>query len=151
MTIPLVILALLSIVGGFHFFAHVFLPLPSHGNANSTTVAALAFTAMLAGSAVGFVLYKGRESEPLNVTALRRRLYFDEFYDWLIKQTQTRLSRISAFIDRWIIDLGAVRGVSGATWGFGAVLRLLQVGNLQAYAFLFGLGIIGLLYFTIFR
>jgi hypothetical protein len=30
-------------------------------------------------------------------------------------------------------------------------LRLFQVGNLQAYAFLFGLGIIGLLYFTIFR
>ena len=40
---------------------------------------------------------------------------------------------------------------SGATWGFGSLLRLFQVGNLQAYAFLFGLGIVGLIYFTVFR
>jgi NADH-quinone oxidoreductase subunit L len=61
------------------------------------------------------------------------------------------LARITAFIDRWIIDAGAVRGISGGTWGLGAVLRLLQVGNLQAYAFLFGLGIVFLIYLTIFR
>ena len=42
-------------------------------------------------------------------------------------------------------------GRAAATWGFGSLLRLLQVGNLQAYSFLFGLGIVGLIYFTIFR
>ncbi len=47
--------------------------------------------------------------------------------------------------------LGLIRGASGATWGFGSLLRLLQVGNLQAYSFLFGLGIVGLIYFTLFR
>jgi hypothetical protein len=31
------------------------------------------------------------------------------------------------------------------------LLRLFQVGNLQAYAFLFGLGIVGLIYITVFR
>jgi NADH-quinone oxidoreductase subunit L len=41
--------------------------------------------------------------------------------------------------------------LSGGSWGGGFLLRLLQVGNLQAYAFLFGLGIIGLIYFTVFR
>ena len=35
--------------------------------------------------------------------------------------------------------------------GIGSLLRLVQVGNLQAYAFLFGLGIVGLIYFTVFR
>ena len=45
----------------------------------------------------------------------------------------------------------APSGAGGATWGFGSLLRLLQVGNLQAYAFLFGLGIVGLIYFTLFR
>ena len=59
--------------------------------------------------------------------------------------------RYSAFIDRWILDVGLVRGTSGAAWGFGSLLRLLQVGNLQAYSFLFGLGIVGLIYFTLFR
>jgi len=41
--------------------------------------------------------------------------------------------------------------VSGGTFGFGSLLRLLQVGNLQAYVFLFGLGIVALIYFVIFR
>jgi NADH-quinone oxidoreductase subunit L len=58
---------------------------------------------------------------------------------------------VAAFIDRWIIDAGAVGGSSRGVWGIGAVLRLIQVGNLQAYAFLFGLGVIALIYFAIFR
>ena len=62
-----------------------------------------------------------------------------------------RVASLSAFIDRWILDAGVIRGASGATWGFGSLLRLLQVGNLQAYSFLFGLGIVGLIYFTLFR
>ena len=57
---------------------------------------------------------------------------------------------LAAFFDRWIVDAGGVRGASSATWGVGALLRLLQVGNLQAYSFLFGLGIVGLIYFTVF-
>jgi NADH-quinone oxidoreductase subunit L len=61
------------------------------------------------------------------------------------------MAALTAFIDRWILDVGFVRGASTATWGLGSLLRLLQVGNLQAYSFLFGLGIVGLIYFTIFR
>jgi NADH-quinone oxidoreductase subunit L len=60
------------------------------------------------------------------------------------------LARVAALIDRWIIDAGAVRGTGSAAFGFGSLLRLFQVGNLQAYAFLFGLGIVALIYFTIF-
>jgi NADH-quinone oxidoreductase subunit L len=58
---------------------------------------------------------------------------------------------VSAFVDRWIIDAGAVGGGSRGAWGIGALLRLVQVGNLQAYAFLFGLGIVALIYFAVFR
>ncbi|PYI43641.1 MAG: NADH-quinone oxidoreductase subunit L, partial [Verrucomicrobia bacterium] len=61
------------------------------------------------------------------------------------------LARIAAFIDRWVIDATVVRGSSGATWSFGALLRLMQVGNLQAYAFIFGLGIVWIIYFALFR
>ncbi len=82
---------------------------------------------------------------------MRRRFYIDEFYGWLIGVTQELLASIFAFLDRWIIDAGGVRGISGATWGLGSLLRLFQVGNLQAYSFLFGLGIVGLIYFTVFR
>ena len=69
----------------------------------------------------------------------------------LIRSTQGLLASLSAFFDRWILDGAIVRGLSGGTWGSGFLLRLLQVGNLQAYGFLFGLGIIGLIYFTVFH
>jgi NADH-quinone oxidoreductase subunit L len=106
---------------------------------------------MLLGVLLGIVLYRSREADPLNIAVLRRKFYFDELYTWVIRNTQDLLARISGFVDRWILDAGAVRGASSGTWSAGALLRLLQVGNLQAYAFLFGLGIVGLIYFTIFR
>ena len=96
-------------------------------------------------------LPRSRQNEPINVGALRHKFYFDEFYEWLIRRTQGVARSIAAFVDRWILDAGGVRGASGATWGLGALLRLFQVGNLQAYSFLFGLGIVGLIYFTVFR
>jgi NADH-quinone oxidoreductase subunit L len=96
-------------------------------------------------------LYRNRTSDPLNVDLFRNRFYIDEFYARLIDSTQELLARVSAFFDRWIIDAGAVRGGSGGTWGVGSLLRLFQVGNLQAYSFLFGLGIVALIYFAIFR
>ena len=75
----------------------------------------------------------------------------DEFYSWLIYWTQELLARVSGFFDRWIIDAGAVGGSSRGTWGIGALLRLIQVGNLQAYVFLFGLGVVAIIYFAVFR
>jgi NADH-quinone oxidoreductase subunit L len=103
------------------------------------------------GFGLGLFLYRNKEEEPIDAAIVRRRFYFDEFYFGLIDWTQELLSRVSAFFDRWIIDAGAIRGASGATWGVGALLRFLQVGNLQAYSFLFGLGIVSLIYFAVFR
>jgi NADH-quinone oxidoreductase subunit L len=150
MTGPLIILALLALVGGFGFFAERFLPIPREEQA-SLLVPALAVVAMLIGAGFGIVLYRNKTSEPIDVEILRRKLYFDELYDWLIQSTQELLARIAAFFDRWIIDAGAVGGTAGGTWGFGALLRFIQIGNLQAYAFLFGLGVVAIIYFAIFH
>ncbi|MDQ6860663.1 MAG: NADH-quinone oxidoreductase subunit L [Verrucomicrobiota bacterium] len=146
---PLVVLAIPAAIAGFAFFATRFLKLP-HDEHTVQTVPMLAIGAMIVGVVLGFVLYRNRESDPLHVGALQHRLYFDELYARLIAATQGLLANISAFFDRWILDAGAVRGASSGTYGVGALLRLLQVGNLQAYAFLFGLGIVGLIYFTVF-
>ena len=99
----------------------------------------LAIVALIVGSGLAIVLYRNRASEPVDVDLLRHKFYFDEFYAWLIDWTQELLARVSAFFDRWIIDAGAVGGAVGGTWGIGALLRLIQVGNLQGYAFLFRL------------
>jgi NADH-quinone oxidoreductase subunit L len=150
MTGPLILLALLATISGFAFFARKFLALPIEKEA-AIFVPVLAIVVLILGSGLAISLYRNRTSDPLDIELLRRKFYFDDFYRWLIDWTQELLARICAFVDRWIIDAGAVGGTSSGTWGIGALLRLVQVGNLQAYAFLFGLGIVALIYFAVFR
>ena len=150
MTWPLVVLAILATLGGFGFFARNFLALPVE-NGVSNLVPALAIVALVLGGGLAFAGYRGRSTEVVNAELLRHKFYFDEFYSSLIYWTQELLARVSAFVDRWVIDAGAVGGTSRGTWGVGALLRLIQVGNLQAYAFLFGLGVVALIYFAVFR
>src|SRR6266568_2137552 len=150
MTGPLIVLALLATIGGFAFFARSFLALPIEKEV-TIFVPALAIIVLILGSGLAIALYRNQARDPLDVELLRRKFYFDEFYGWLIDWTQELLAHICAFFDRWIIDAGAVGGTSGGTWGIGALLRLVQVGNLQAYLFLFGLGIVALIYFTVFH
>jgi NADH-quinone oxidoreductase subunit L len=150
MTGPLIVLALLAALGGFTFFAQNFLALPIEKEV-AILVPALAIVALILGSGLAISLYHNRASDPLDLELLRHKFYFDELYSWLINWTQELLAHIAAFFDRWIIDAGAVGGSSRGTLGIGALLRLIQVGNLQAYLFLFGLGIVALIYFAVFR
>src|SRR6266481_3372421 len=150
MTGPLIVLALLATFGGFAFFARNFLVLPIEKNI-AFFVPVLAISALVLGSGLAITLYRNRKSEPFDIELFRRLFYVNEFYSWFINWTQELLARISAFCDRWIIDAGAVGGASGGTWGVGALLRLVQGGNLQAYLFLFGLGIVALIYFAVFH
>ena len=150
MIMPLILLALLATLGGFGFFARNFLALPVE-NHIASVVPALAVIALIAGSGLAVAIYRQQETDPVDVKLLRHKFYFDEFYSWLIHWTQELLARVAAFVDRWIIDAGAVGGSSRGAWGVGALLRLLQVGNLQGYAFLFGLGVVALIYFALFR
>jgi NADH-quinone oxidoreductase subunit L len=150
MTGPLIALAVLATLGGFAFFARNFLVLPVEKNI-ALFVPMLAIIALVLGSGLAITLYRNRKSEPFDIELFRRLFYFNEFYSWLINWTQELLARISAFCDRWIIDAGVVGGTSGGTWGIGALLRLVQGGNLQAYLFLFGLGIVALIYFAVFH
>ena len=149
MTMPLIVLAILAALGGFAFFARNFLTVPDQEA--GVFVPALAIVALILGVGLAIILYRGRASEPVTIELLRRKFYFDELYAWIIDWTQELLARVAAFIDRWIIDAGAVGGSSRGTWGIGAVLRLVQIGNLQAYAFLFGLGVVALIWFVVFR
>ena len=110
----------------------------------------LAIGAFLAGTAGGWVLYKGQAKDPILIPLFKNKFYIDELYAALIAGTQDLLATMSGWFDKWILDGLFVRGLSGAAWGTGFVLRVAQIGNLQAYAFLFGLGVVGLIYFLVF-
>jgi len=150
MTMPLIVLAVLATLAGFAFFAQNFLTLPVEKEV-AILVPVLAIVALIVGSGLAISLYRNRAHDPIDFEVLRHKFYFDEFYSWLIYWTQELLARVSAFVDRWIIDAGAVGGSSRGTWGVGALLRLIQVGNLQGYVFLFGLGVVAIIYFAVFR
>jgi NADH-quinone oxidoreductase subunit L len=148
MTIPLVLLAIPATIGGFGFFVARFLVLPNEKE-KLLIVPLVAFLCLLAGVLGALFLYRNRNTEPVRIPLFRERFYIDEFYGWLVRWTQDLLASLAGFVDRWILDGAIVRGLSGGTWGGGFLLRLLQVGNLQAYGFLFGLGVVALLYFII--
>ncbi len=157
MSWPLVILAVPAVFAGYHFVSGPFLhqadpggdAVHPGGSWLLALVPYIAVGAFVLGLLSGFVVYRGRTVDPVYLPFLRRKFYVDELYAALVRNTQDALASLSAWFDRWIIDGLGVRGVSGATWGTGFVLRFLQVGNLQAYAFFFGIGVVVLVYLAV--
>jgi NADH-quinone oxidoreductase subunit L len=149
MTIPLVILAVPSLIAGFHFFAGRFLTLPQEPF--NLGLAAMSFFVFAAGAGFAWAVYNGKDSDPVVIPLLANRFYIDQFYQTLIAWTQDLLASLTATFDRWILDGAIVRGLSGMAWVTGFVLRFLQLGNLQAYGFLFGAGSVVLIYYFVFN
>ncbi len=157
MTGPLAILAVLSVIAGYAFIAHGAL-----GHEMSEAIEKLeagpgkniamifGTLAFVIGTGSGYVLYAGKGKDPILIPPFKQKFYFDELYAALIAGTQDLLAKVSAFLDKWFIDGVLVRGSSGAVWGLGFVLRFFQFGNLQGYAFLFGAGVVALIYFMVF-
>ena len=148
MTVPLWILAVPSVIAGYPFIAGRFLHLPDeHLNIGVMTLSVVVFAA---GAGLAWMVYSGKDSEPHPIALLANRFYIDQFYQTLIAWTQDLAASLSATFDRWILDGVIVRGISGIAWVTGFVLRFLQLGNLQAYAFLFGAGSVVLIYYFLF-
>ena len=144
MTVPLLLLAVPSVIAGY-FNAHAPNPL----------VLAASLVVLVFGMLVANSLYSGAKTDPLPARlgrlakALRDRFWFDEAYQWLIDHVQENLAKLADAIDRWIIAGLLVRGTHGTTELAARVLRLVQTGNLQTYAFWFAAGMAALLIFTL--
>jgi len=165
MTLPLIVLAIASVLGGFFGImafvgpqfgetdSVVFAPFEPFQNAPAA--ACLGLAAFAIGIFAAYALYAKAETDPLPAKAatlsrvLRNKFYFDELYAALIAAT---LDAIAAFADGF--DFGIkmlVRAVKGTTELTGRGLRLLQTGSLQTYTFLFAAGIALVLYFMLLR
>ncbi len=158
MTVPLIILAVLSVIGGYGFIAdkalgeHLLHNLHDiHAKSGAGLVMTLATLAFIVGSLGAFLLYRGQAKDPILIPLFRNKFYFDELYAALIAGSQDLLAGISRFLDQWLIDGLLVRGLSGAAWAVGFTFRFLQMGNLQGYAFIFGFGVIAMIYLLVFR
>lgn len=150
MLVPLLLLSLAALGAGWPFVADLFFTTaePAHFP-HSVHYVLLAM--LLGGIGLAWALYRNAEKDPISIPFFANRFYIDNVYDWGVKNIQGGLAWLSGWADRWVVDLILVRFTTFLAWGSGYVLRFLQFGNLQAYAFFFGAGVIGLLYFLIAR
>jgi NADH-quinone oxidoreductase subunit L len=150
---PLVLLATLGVIAGFPFIASKFAPAyhqPEH-LIHLGFVTYVSIGALLTGVIAGFVLYAGKEKDPVSIPLLQNRFYIDGLYDnFLVRYFQDAFAAIIAFFDEFVINGLIVGGLSRAAQSFGNIFRKVQSGSLQGYAFAFGLGVILVVYFTAF-
>jgi NADH-quinone oxidoreductase subunit L len=103
------------------------------------------------GLIAGFIVYAGKDKDPLSIPLLRNRFYIDGIYDnFIVRYFQDAFSAIIAFFDEFLINGLLVGGLSRAAESSGNIFRKVQSGSLQGYAFAFGLGVILVVYFTAF-
>ena len=154
MTGPLLILGVLSVIAGYfqsilgkelaETLDHI------HHGGGSGLVMTLATLAFIVGTGFAWMLYRGQAKDPILIPLFKNKFYIDELYTALIAGTQDLLAALTGWFDKWILDGVLVRGLSGGAWGAGFVLRFLQWGNLQLYAFVFGAGVVALIYYMVF-
>jgi NADH-quinone oxidoreductase subunit L len=172
MTFPLIILAILSVLGGvlglphlwgFHNFIGDHLePLILRKNPSTLPhdtewmLMGIASVAALAIIYVAYIIYRQRNIIPLNendkMPALQKTIYnkyyVDEIYDAIVRKPLDAISTVFyKFVDKQIID-GIVEGVGSSVKGIGSVVRLAQQGDISFYIITMMLGIIGILLFT---
>ncbi|WP_406678309.1 NADH-quinone oxidoreductase subunit L [Moorella sp. ACPs] len=148
MTVPLIILAVLTVVVGFvgtpftdhGFSTFVYYGEPHHAEPNYA-VMLISVIVSLAGIGLAWLFY-GRPSDVPEKLANRYRsiytllvnkYYIDEIYMWLFRRVVLGLSEAFNWHDRHVVD-GIFDGVGDMTRISGRKLRLLQTGNLQTYA-----------------
>ncbi|MSR64789.1 MAG: NADH-quinone oxidoreductase subunit L [Verrucomicrobiae bacterium] len=158
MILPLIFLAILSIGGGYFGIAEFFQESAPKlaGEVHYTLGFAIGVSLVpLLGALLAVGLYKGKvATDPLRGTlpgygVLENKFYFDRMYQWLIDKVQGGIAGMSEVFDHYIIDGLGVRGLTFVAEWFGRGVRCFQTGNLQAYAFLLGVGVIAILYFVL--
>lgn len=171
MTVPLIVLAVLSAfggaigvpeaLGGSHWLSHWLSPVIKHvgeapDHATEYMLMAVSVVGVLISIGVAYSKYVKQNHIPVPDEAKRsglanlsyNKFYFDEIYDTLIRKP---LDVISGFfykiVDNKIVD-GIVNGLGWTTTEASKGLRLLQSGNVGFYIFMMVIGIISLLLYT---
>ena len=158
MTLPLIVLAVLSIISGYAFMSDNLVPF--NGFSAPEFHFGLPFYASMGALALGIIaaviFYAGSpEKDKLSNNwvsrALQNRLYIDAFYDKvLIRGVQGIGAAIIDCLDQFLIGGVIVGGIARLVAAIGGLLRKLQSGSILAYTLLFGLGMIAVVFFTVF-
>lgn len=154
MLIPLVTLSVLAIISGYPFVASALSPLYEQVGFHFGPAFWASLTALIVGGGLALTFYRNAETDPLRnkkiALVFRNKFYIDELYAQIVRFGQDCVAAIVHFIDELLIGGLIVGGCSRAAEGIGKLFGRLQSGNLHGYATLFGLGVILLIYITVF-
>jgi NADH-quinone oxidoreductase subunit L len=147
MTVPLMLLSLAAFGAGYPIIQKQFIPITHPENlAWWAHPVILGFLVLGVVSAI-LIYRRAGAKDPVSIPAFANRLYIDDFYTWLVRWAQDGTASLLGWVDRWIIEGVGVQFTAKLTWSVGFALRFLQFGNIQAYVFFFGAGVVALIYF----
>ena len=157
MTLPLILLAIFSIIAGWKGEVPHFLD--PHGEVEHSHLGYALLLVPLAGFLVAAKIYWKDEPSDVPVKAalgkvwtwVENKYYFDELYLWIVKYVQGTIANVCDWFDRWILQRLGIGGLSQGTGLLGRTVRLLQTGSISGYAFLFALGVTVIIYYVVVR
>ncbi len=168
MLFPLVVLAVLSVVGGglqlpfskdLHFLEHWLAPVVEESEAhigetwayaNKYLLLVVAIAIATIGIALAYVVYVRRRMPALEPRILEQAWLYDSAVAKVVAGPGSRSFEAVAWFDANVVD-GAVRGTAGVVQGFAGAARRLQNGFVRAYAGLIALGALLVLAWFILR
>jgi NADH-quinone oxidoreductase subunit L len=155
MTLPLVVLAGLSVAGGYH---RVFQKLagsalaqlvPEAEGPAHTEILLVSLTVLLVGALAGWFFYPSsgtdaleRRSPFLFQALTKLKGSFDAVYDYYVAKVQQRFAMLVNFFEQVFLAGAIVRGLAGLVGYIGIGARALYVGSLHAYVYWFLLGLV---------
>ncbi|NLC06683.1 MAG: NADH-quinone oxidoreductase subunit L [Syntrophomonadaceae bacterium] len=146
MTVPLIVLACLSVVGGLvgmpwlktNFGSYIYFGEAHHGY--SLSIMLTSTLVALAGIYLAYLMYYKKTISAEAIAhrfqpiykLLYNKYYIDEIYQWFINRVVDGAGRVAYWVDLYVVD-GVVNGLANGTkWG-GYLVRYLQTGQTQHY------------------
>ncbi len=152
MVTPLLVLAVMSLISAIPWVRgklQAMVPAEAHSDAHWLIVG-ISIAALVAGVGLAIRLYRGRDTDPLNIPLFANKFYIDEIYATLIKYAQDRLAWIVTGLEHVFVDGLIARLPAAIACRIGSAARSLQAGHLQGYTFLLGAGLVLAIYVAVF-
>ena len=152
MTLPLALLGVLSVVGGYTAiygtaFNEVWSLIPIAHGAAHTKILVVSVLVMVVGAGAAFALYKPSSMDALETKApavfgglSALKTSFDGVYNYYVAKVQQRFALFLNFVEQIFLAGLIVRGLAGLVGLVGLGARALHVGSLHAYVYWFLLG-----------
>lgn len=154
MTIPLIVLGIMALLSPL--LTNIF-PVATEWDMHLAFIPhwgielTCSIVAFLLGAGGAYALYFNKDKDPIKIPVFKNKFYIDEIYQKIITVGQDCVASIIHFIDEFFIDGLLVGGLSRSAAGVGNLFRrYAQNGSLSNYASLMAVGVLLVIYFTVF-